>query len=71
MNYPLPTILITKIYMIYNLNFIYTWQLLDQVHDRFTWPGHTPIFFDKDLGFRVHCTSYRPRVCRLLCNTEL
>ena len=41
MNYPLLTILITKIYMIYNLNFIYTWQLLDQVHDRFTWPRHS------------------------------
>ena len=36
MNYPLLTILITKIYMIYNSNFIYTWQLLDQVRDRFS-----------------------------------
>ena len=31
MNYPLLTILITKIYMIYNSNFIYMWQLSDQV----------------------------------------
>ena len=36
MNYPLLTILITKMYMIYNSNFIYTWQLLDQVRDRFS-----------------------------------
>ena len=37
MNYPLLTILITKIYMIYNSNFIYTWQLSDQVVVPIAW----------------------------------
>ena len=39
MNYPLLTILITKIYMIYNSYFIYTWQLSDQVVVPRAWPA--------------------------------
>ena len=39
MNYPLLMILITKIYMIYNSNFIYTWQLSDQVAVPRAWPA--------------------------------
>ena len=50
MNYPLLTILITKIYMIYNSNFIYTWQLLDQVRDRFTWPQLEELHNQSDPG---------------------
>ena len=37
MNYPLLSILITKIYMIYNSNFIYKWQLSDQAVVPLAW----------------------------------